>query len=396
MTRGASLAWLIQPLSVETFLGEVWATRQHLIKRACPDYFAGLFEVSTIEGFLQFVRPDAAGVQVVRGGDKKDPAQFRQADGAIDVVQIRNWFAQGYTVVLNGLERYVPAIAALAHAVEAELNFETQVNAYITPPRSQGFLPHFDDHDVLVLQVQGAKTWHVYPASTDVPPHLLPYRDEFDAKGLPAPDHLPLEAGDVLYLPRGRVHAAEANELASVHLTFGIHPPTILALASKALEALSLRDDRLLARLPPRAFNDIEAHRTIGAMLREVLAAVDDRVVSEAVGGLEDSLVRRGRCQPTGRLVAEVLDADDVCTETRLAKSQPLYSRVVPVAQGVALQFAQSLVPAGADHQAAMLFLSRNTEQFQVGDIPGLSAAQQVELARKLVLDGFLVRRADA
>ena len=76
-------------------------------------------------------------------------------------------------------------------------------------------------------------------------------------------------------------------------------------------------------------------------------------------------------------------------------KYQPLYSRVTAVSGGVALQFAQLSIKAGPDHKAAMLFLSRSTEPFRVGDLPGLIAAQQTELARTLVVSGFLIRLPD-
>ena len=75
-----------------------------------------------------------------------------------------------------------------------------------------------------------------------------------------------------------------------------------------------------------------------------------------------------------------------------MVKYQPLYSRVTAVAGGVALQFAQLSINAGSDHEAAMLFVSRTTEPFRVGDLPGLHAAQQTELARTLIASGFLVR----
>jgi bifunctional lysine-specific demethylase and histidyl-hydroxylase NO66 len=61
----------------------------------------------------------------------------------------------------------------------------------------------------------------------------------------------------------------------------------------------------------------------------------------------------------------------------------------------VALQFAQLAINAGPDHEAAMLFLSKSTEPFQVRDLPGLRAAQQTELARTLIASGFLVRLPD-
>jgi hypothetical protein len=59
---------------------------------------------------------------------------------------------------------------------------------------------------------------------------------------------------------------------------------------------------------------------------------------------------------------------------------------------GVTLQFASLSLAAGPDHKAAMEFVSRSTEPFRVGDLPALSERQQVELARSLIVSGFLVR----
>ena len=81
---------------------------------------------------------------------------------ALDVASVRNDFADGYTIVLDGVEQYVRTIGTLARSLEVELNFPTQVNTYITPPQSSGLVPHYDDHDVLILQIQGSKTWHLY------------------------------------------------------------------------------------------------------------------------------------------------------------------------------------------------------------------------------------------
>ena len=65
------------------------------------------------------------------------------------------------------------------------------------------------------------------------------------------------------------------------------------------------------------------------------------------------------------------------------------------VADGVALQFASLSINAGADHEAAMLFISRSTEPFRVRDLPELNAQQQIELVRSLIVSGFLVRLSD-
>ena len=200
----------------------------------------------------------------------------------------------------------------------------------------------------------------------------------------------------MLYLPRGRVHAAEAQEGPSIHLTIGIHPPTVMALAVKTLESLSLRDDRLLSQLPPRYLAKAAERAQLGDMVRDALGSIDATALSEGVSALEDVLVRRGRCSLAGRLVADAVDAGQISARTWVERSHPLYSRVLALGDGVALQFAQSLVPAGQDHRGAMLYLSRRTGAFQVGDIPDIAEAQQIELARKLIVDGFLIRLPEA
>jgi lysine-specific demethylase/histidyl-hydroxylase NO66 len=363
-----------------------------VVQRDCPDYFAGLIDSATIEEHLEYGRPERSAVRLIKAADKREPEAYRFADGGVDLVRIRNEFADGYTLVLNGLERYLPASAALSRAIEAELNFETQVNAYITPPNSQGFLPHYDDHDVLILQIQGSKTWHVYDSLPLVPAHELRLRDLFTSDGLPAPSDLILEAGDVLYLPRGRVHAAEANVEPSIHLTLGIHPPSVLALVTKAIEALGYRDDRVLVPLPPRYAKDASMRARLGELVRQVADAIDENSIGDGIAALEDSIVRRGRCHVAGQLVANSFETARIDQQTRVIKSRPLYARVLAINDGVALQFGQSLVAASADHRAAMLFLAKASEPFRVGELPGLPPPQQIELARKLVIDGFLIR----
>jgi hypothetical protein len=45
---------------------------------------------------------------------------------------------------------------------------------------------------------------------------------------------------------------------------------------------------------------------------------------------------------------------------------------VTAVAGRVALQFAKLAVNAGPDHEAAILFVSKQTEAFRVCELPGL------------------------
>jgi hypothetical protein len=245
----------------------------------------------------------------------------------------------------------------------------------------------------LILQIQGSKIWHLY-VGADRPPREIQRENEnaVAVDGLPAPADVRLEAGDVLYVPRGRVHAAETTAEQSIHLTVGVHAPTVLMLAIGALYSQSFRDDRLNARVPPRHLDDADLDATLSGLLREAVGTVEDPgALAGGLGLLADGLVRRGQCPPVGK----ISNANAIDGQTRVVKYQPLYSQVKPVDDGVALQFASLSISAGSDHEAALRFVSSRTEPFRIGELPGLSAAQQTDLARTLIVSGFLVRLSD-
>ena len=389
-----SLAWLLHPISVETFLAEIWAKTHYHVARHCADYLETVLPgPSLTEDLVAVFCQESSALRLMRETDKKGADSYRLDDGSLDLAGIRNDFADGYTIVLDGVERHIRAIAALSQSIEVELNFPVQVNAYITPPRSQGLVPHYDDHDVLILQIQGSKTWHIYEGA-DVPPREI-QREKDKAvaiEDLPSPIDLQLEAGDVLYLPRGKVHEAETNSEPSIHLTVGVHAPTALMLAVGALYAQSFHDDRLNAQLPPRHLDDADQRAALDALMRDTVKTVEDpSALARGLDTLADVLVRRGRCPPVG----PILNAVGIDERTLVRKYQPLYSSVKAEPGGVTLQFASLSVGAGPDHKAAMEFVSRSTEPFRVGDLPELSERQQIELTRSLIVSGFLVRLED-
>ncbi len=168
-----SLAWLLEPLSVETFLDEIWAKDHHHIARDSTQYFDSLLPgPSATDQLLELIRHDPSALRLVRGDDKKGPDSYRLGDGSLDLIGVRHDFANGYTIVVDGLEQYARTLGTLARSLEVELNFPAQVNAYVTPPESTGLVPHYDDHDVLILQIEGSKTWQLY-VGADLPPREI-------------------------------------------------------------------------------------------------------------------------------------------------------------------------------------------------------------------------------
>ncbi|MEU9489066.1 cupin domain-containing protein [Streptomyces decoyicus] len=112
-----------------------------------------------------------------------------------------------------------------AQHLESWLRTHVQVNAYASWSAQEGFGTHWDDHDVIVVQVEGSKHWRIYGPTQIAPMHR-------DSAHPEAPPELPiadlvLGPGDVLYLPRGWWHAVAADQgVRSLHLTCGLTPHT--------------------------------------------------------------------------------------------------------------------------------------------------------------------------
>ncbi|MFJ9843405.1 JmjC domain-containing protein [Kitasatospora sp. NPDC101155] len=68
-----------------------------------------------------------------------------------------------HTLVLNGPHLTWPPLRRAAQLLSAELGHRVTANAYLTPPGSTGFGPHWDSHHVMLVQVEGAKTWQLHP-----------------------------------------------------------------------------------------------------------------------------------------------------------------------------------------------------------------------------------------
>src|SRR3546814_15724588 len=84
-----------------------------------------------------------------------------------------------------------------------------------------------------------------------------------------------------------------------------------------------IRDDRMRERLPPRYLNDPAQRARLAELARDLVASIDDRSIGDAVGAIEDSLLRRGRCPPAGRLVDDVTGRGAITQASGVGGNQP-------------------------------------------------------------------------
>jgi hypothetical protein len=192
---------------------------------------------------------------------------------------IHEW-AIGKTLVFNGIDCQLPAVHALARGLEGELKCQVTCNLYLTPAYGHGFQTHFDPHEVFVLQLIGRKRWRVGANAADAPMSFQMHEQVFPEIN-DDQSRILLEVGDLLYIPRGRLHDAVADDELSCHLTIGLHPRTYLDAIMAAVMLAAYRNGQFRKYLPLGSFalgNDVvaEAHRIMDLISMEDFRQVGD------------------------------------------------------------------------------------------------------------------------
>ncbi|GAB3940460.1 hypothetical protein GCM10029976_058200 [Kribbella albertanoniae] len=303
-------------------------------------------------------------------------------------------FASGHTVVLQALHRTWPALVDFATQLSTDAGHPVQINAYITPPESQGFSAHYDVHDVFVLQVAGEKHWTVHePVHVD-PLRNQPWTDHSAAVAAVARDQSPvvdevLRPGDALYVPRGFLHSAKALGGISAHLTVGLHTLTRYLLVQE-LAALAAREPALRTALP-LGFDPGDP-----AQLAEVLPEVTELLVAQlrtaSVDDLAPYLRRRtwsaNRPEPIPPL-AHAAALTTLASGTTVRLRAGLRHRLVS-GDPVTLQLPDRTITFPvAVSQALMQLL--DGQEHKVGTLPGLPTEDQLVLVRRLLKEAVLV-----
>ncbi|MYT31783.1 MULTISPECIES: cupin domain-containing protein [unclassified Streptomyces] len=130
---------------------------------------------------------------------------------------------EGATLILDQVNVFDPTMEVTCRALQWWSHERVQVNAYLTTNDAEGFPLHWDDHDVLIIQLAGEKDWEVRGTSRNVPM----YRDS-DPNETPSDEIIwsgTMKTGDVMHIPRGHWHQATrmgSGSGKSLHVTFGI------------------------------------------------------------------------------------------------------------------------------------------------------------------------------
>jgi oxalate decarboxylase/phosphoglucose isomerase-like protein (cupin superfamily) len=264
---------------------------------------------------------------------------------------------------------------------------DDQVSAtvYITPGNAAGFTPHYDTHEVFVLQIAGRKRWFLYD-----PPIELPHRSQvFNPQGYTAPPpmaQLDLSAGDLLYLPRGYVHSTTTSESYSAHVTIGISVYTWADLAKEYLQA-GIDSPQLRRALPP----GFASRSELKPLLREKMIAAMDKIRTGAdTEKLIDAFTRRVRASRTKRPESFRADTFVIDSQSRLQAPAPSEYKITQESTKIVLEFEgrRHIFPTEA---LAALRAIAERPSFRTAELTQWSTAEaRLGLSRYLYDIGFL------
>ncbi|PRW61282.1 bifunctional lysine-specific demethylase and histidyl-hydroxylase MINA [Chlorella sorokiniana] len=212
---------------------------------------------------------------------------------------------EGCTMQVHQPQRFSDELWRLLAALEGQLGCLVGCNAYLTPAGTQGLAPHWDDVEIFVVQTQGSKRWRLY--APDAPP-----ADAADAGAgavracLLASSHLAnqvsgdlleseigepsmeftLEVGDALYMPRGCIHQAVAQEGDSAHLTISTYQRWSFADLLQHAVSVALANPTLQPLMP----QPLKAGLPLRWLSAAGMGPADAARLAAASGGFGDAL----------------------------------------------------------------------------------------------------------
>ena len=388
---------LLDPVRKEAFFDDYWEKQPLLLSRGAASYYRGLLSTSDVDRVIAFTRPKFVdpttfGPEVPR---QKSFVQGWLADRQLQesasypgIAELQRIYAQGKTVVIMTMQQRWQPIALMCRKLESDFHCPVHGNLYMTPKGAQGFDAHFDTHEVFVLQLEGRKHWRLYEAPRRLP--LVGERFNLPREQLGPVREMHLEAGDLLYIPRGHVHEAFTSEYASMHLTVGVNVFRWADLLHEALAALSREDERLRESLPLGLLDGKELPTSVKERFHELLENVVRGVRADAAfRRLGDSFFGQLSTLPNAYFAPppneEHLDLDTV-----LEKMPGALCRIVQEGAWIAIEFPGGKIGGPLKIASALRFVAA-TERFPVRALPDdLGHEGKLVLARRLLRERLL------
>ena len=392
----AALQRILGPLTLGAFFAEIWEKSPTLIRHAGAHAFDDIITVAQLDAFLSRSDIRNPTLRMVRDGAELPLEEYTRelklgahvSRDLIDNEKLFTLFQGGGTIVLQFLQNNIASFGHFSNALENDLGCNVHGSCFITPPEAQGFTAHYDTYSFFVIQIRGTKRWKLYNRTA-----LAPIREDRDSDfpwiACDPIQEYTLEAGDVLYVPRGYFHEAATTSDPSIHLTLGLFVPTWIDVIRAALNDLyavpEMRENPSFCRTDG-GYDVAEAE--LSAIRRVIGTRLDLRVGLERISEQQ----RARRVDTRQNRLSDSLAAPGIDALTALC-IQPLLSNLLSVTttnDAIVLDFVDKRLryPAYVEPSIRQM-LSR--DRFTPLDVAGeLDVDSCVTLCRQLLHEGFL------
>ncbi|XP_076612681.1 ribosomal oxygenase 1 [Chaetodon auriga] len=212
--------WLINPIPAKSFFRETWEKKPILVQRKNPHYYKGLFST---EEFDRILREEDVqyGVNLDVTSYTNGTRETHNPPGRALPFTVWDFYESGCSLRMLNPQAFSSTVWNVLSILQEQFGSMAGANIYLTPPGTQGFAPHYDDIEAFVVQLEGKKHWRVYNPRTEdevLPVLSSPNFNQADI-GKPILEVV-LEAGDLLYFPRGFIHQGDClPDAHSLHIT---------------------------------------------------------------------------------------------------------------------------------------------------------------------------------
>ncbi|MCX4391526.1 cupin domain-containing protein [Streptomyces sp. NBC_00053] len=266
---------------VEQLLGTYWRKEPLLLRPQNPPL--EVLTLSDVDALLGagLLRVPYIGLYTAQGSiadERFCPMRVitgNPVQGYVDAAAVRRLIdEERATLQFRYVDQWHPPVRELTRGVAERLGRLVEAFFFLSRPGRRGPV-HRDDGDLLAIQLSGAKHWQVYAGPPDG--DWAPVREE--NPGAPLLDTV-LEAGEVLYVPRGFAHTATAvGDASSAHLTVVVREAGAEHLRAALLAGIV---DGLT--LPGRPLDDDALLRTAAELLDHLGARLDAVTPDDVIG----------------------------------------------------------------------------------------------------------------
>ncbi|KAK3748732.1 hypothetical protein QZH41_015680 [Actinostola sp. cb2023] len=218
------IKWLLSPVKPKKFFSELWGRKPLLIKRHQPTYNKGWFSTSELDDIMRKHNVRfSVNLDVTSYKDGK--RETHNPEGRAYAPVVWDFYQNDCSVRMLNPQSFSPTVWKLTSLLQEYFGCFVGANVYLTPAGTQGFAPHYDDIEAFIVQLEGKKHWRLY--NPRLQPIMFKYSDQGnfsqDEIGEPILDTV-LEAGDMLYFPRGTIHQGDTpKDSHSLHITLSTY-----------------------------------------------------------------------------------------------------------------------------------------------------------------------------